>query len=81
MLKLETDDLHTMRTRGRVSHLAYIMLCAFFAKTFLYFYIEHRMEESKEEEPVSKENEVVSAMHRSSENKDVELAENTNCSS
>ena len=76
MLTLETDDLHTMRTRRTASHLAYIMLCAFVAKTGLYCYVEKKMEEPKEEEPKSKEKEVVSAMHSS--NNDVELAENAN---
>ena len=76
MLTLETDDLHTMRTRRTASHLAYIMLCAFVAKTGLYCYVEKKMEEPKDEEPKSKDKEVVSAMHSS--NNDVELAENAN---
>ena len=76
MLTLETDDLHTMRTRRTASHLAYIMLCAFVAKTGLYCYVEKKMEEPKDEEPKSKDKEVVLAMHSS--NNDVELAENAN---
>ena len=76
MLTLETDDLHTMRTRRTASHLAYIMLCAFVSKTYLYIYIENTMEEPKDEEPKSKEKEVVLAMHSDNDNTDVELAEN-----
>ena len=76
MLTLETDDLHTMRTRRTASQLAYIMLCAFVAKFFLHSYIEQEMEEPMEEEPKSKEKEVVSAMHSNNDNNDVELAEN-----
>ena len=36
------------------------------------------MGEPKEEEPKSKENEVVSVMHSGHDNNDVELAENVN---
>jgi hypothetical protein len=62
MLTLPTKDLHTMRTRRTASHLAYIMLCAFVSKTYLYYYIEDTMEEPKEEEPELEKKEVVSAI-------------------
>ena len=52
MLTLETDDLHTMRSRGTAYHLTYIMIGAFIAKTGLYFYIEAVMAD-----PVDKERE------------------------
>ena len=66
MLTLETDDLHTMRTRRTASHLAYIMLCAFAANTGLYYYIKKKMEEPKDE----------SANYDKADTNDVELAEN-----
>jgi len=50
MLTLETDDLHTMRARRTAYHLAYIMLCAFVAKTGLNYYIEKKMEEPKDDD-------------------------------
>ena len=46
MLTLETDDLHTMRSRGTAYHLTYIMVGAFIAKTGLYYYIEKKMAEA-----------------------------------
>ena len=79
MLTLETDDLYTMRTRRRASHLAYIMLCASVSKRYLYYYIEYKMKERKERESNSKRAEVFfSVMHSGHDNNDVELAENVN---
>ena len=68
MLTLPTKDLHTMRTRRTASHLAYIMLCAFVAKTGLYYYIEKKMEEPKDDD----------ANYDKADTNDVELAENAN---
>ena len=68
MLTLETDDLHTMRTRRTASHLACIMLCAFVAKTVLYIYIAFVMKEPKDDN----EN------YDKADTNDVELAENAN---
>ena len=56
MLTLETDDLHTMRSRGTAYHLTYIMVGAFIAKTRLYYYIEKKMADPVDEE---RESEVV----------------------
>ena len=64
MLTLETDDLHTMRSRGTAYHLTYIMVGAFIAKTGLYYYIEKKMAD-----PVDKEREsevVENEMHKMS---------------
>ena len=68
MLKLPTTDFHTMRTRRTASHLAYIMLCAFVAKTGLYYYIEKKMEEPKDND----------ANYDEADSNDVELAEIAN---
>ena len=68
MLTLETDDLYTMRTRGTAYNLTYIMLCAFVAKTGLYYYIEKKMGEPKDDD----------ANYDKADTNDVELAENAN---
>ena len=70
MLALETEDLHTMRTRRTASHLVYIMLCAFVAKTGLYYYIEKKMEKPKDDD----------ANYDKADTNDVELAENAETS-
>ena len=49
MLTLDTDILHTLRTRQTAQHLCYVMLCSFFAKTGLYYYIEKKMESPKDD--------------------------------
>ena len=49
MLTLDTDILHTLRTRQTAQHLCYVMLCSFFAKTGLYYYIENEMESPKDD--------------------------------
>ena len=56
MLTLETDDLHTLRARKTAQHLCYVMLCSFFAKTFLYYYIEKTMEKPKDDNMGSETN-------------------------
>ena len=39
-----------MRERGTAAHISAIMLCAFVAKCFLWFYIEEKMEIAPDDE-------------------------------
>ena len=49
MLTLDTDILHTSRTRQTAQHLSYVMLSVFFVKTGLHYYIEKKMESPKDD--------------------------------
>ena len=49
MWTLPTDDLHELRDRGTATQLSSIMLCAFVAKTCLYYFIEKNMEAPSED--------------------------------